>query len=137
MSQKRDVWAPSSTTRCQPCVLPALGAREPRSTSSSSRAGGTGRVSKDRVIRRARTTSANSAIVVLRAAAELDEVFGHRPAVDDEGAALVGRDLGEQLLARGVDALRLRRLVVDEPVLAVLADDERLLVVLALDAEAL
>ena len=36
MSQKRAVSAPSSTTRCQPCVLPALGAREARSTSSSS-----------------------------------------------------------------------------------------------------
>src|SRR5215207_5934569 len=138
MSQNRAVSAPSSTTRCQPCVLPALGAREPSSTISSSSSRGTGRVSNARVIRRERTTSGSSGTAWrLVPGAELDEVLGHRPAVHDERAAGVLRDGREELLARRVDRLRPRRLEVDEALLAIGVDHERLLVVLGLALEAL
>ena len=55
----------------------------------------------------------------------------------DERATLGDGDVGEQLGDLGLDLLRLERDVVDEPALALGLDDERLLVVLPVDAEAL
>ena len=92
-SQNRAVSAPSSTTRCQPCALPALGRargevdeRRRAARRESGRAGRPGSSAGGGRRRRSRSG----------AGAELDEILGHRPAVDDQRTAVLRRRL-EQL----------------------------------------
>src|SRR6185295_18879971 len=71
------------------------------------------------------------------ASAQLQQLFGHHPAVGDPRSALLHVDGGEQGSHLRLDLVRLEALVVEEAALAVVLDDEGLLVVAAVDAESL
>ena len=136
--RQRDVPETSGLIALQHEQVPTLrfagaGARAASSTISSSRPAGSGRAENERVIRRRRTTSANSLTSGTRpvgrcaphssrlasrersALAELDEVFGHRPAVDHHHVAGRSIDIAEHLDHVGVELVRLGRLEVENP----------------------
>ena len=91
VSQNLEVSLSCNTKKCQPCVLPAEGARDARSTIRSINSGATGSLRKDRTILRERTQSANCTAELL-VFAELQKIFGHCPAVHHEHASLLCRN---------------------------------------------
>ena len=137
--QKRSVCSPSSTTRCQPCVLPALGDRAgeiDEMIEEGRRRPASGRTT-------AHPPPADDVVQLSHGRGSL----GRAPSLSRSSAIVQPWTMSDPpfFAEIGENSPRPRpdrpspasRLVVDVPALAVGLDDERLLVVAALDAEAL
>ena len=120
-----------------PWEKPADGARRAVSSSSSISAGSIGSVVNSRVIRRRRMSASSGARSLAQRLPSLTRSSAITQPWAIERATLGDGDVGEQRGDLRLDLLRLQRLVVEEAALALGLDDERLLVVLAVDAEAL